>query len=29
MDALSPYGIEHFDMPYTASRIWAEIDKVG
>jgi len=27
MDALSPYGIEHFDMPYTASRIWAEIDK--
>ena len=27
MDALSPYGIEHFDMPYTASRIWAEINQ--
>ena len=29
MDALSPYGIEHFDMPYTAPRIWAEINKAG
>jgi carbon-monoxide dehydrogenase large subunit len=29
LDALSPYGIEHFDMPYTASRIWAEIKKAG
>jgi carbon-monoxide dehydrogenase large subunit len=27
MDALSPYGIEHFDMPYTPSRIWTEINK--
>jgi carbon-monoxide dehydrogenase large subunit len=27
MDAVSPYGIEHFDMPYTASRIWTEINK--
>ena len=27
MDALSPYGIEHFDMPYTAPRIWSEIKK--
>jgi len=29
MDALSPFGIEHFDMPYTAARIWAEINKAG
>ena len=29
MDALSPYGIEHFDMPYTAARIWGEINNAG
>ena len=22
MDALSPYGVEHFDMPATAERVW-------
>ena len=27
MHALSSLGISHFDMPYTASRIWAEINK--
>ena len=25
MDALSPYGIEHFDMPFTAPIIWQAI----
>jgi carbon-monoxide dehydrogenase large subunit len=29
LDALSPLKIEHFDMPYTASRIWEEIKKVS
>ena len=29
LDALAPLGIKHFDMPYTASRIWAEINKVS
>jgi carbon-monoxide dehydrogenase large subunit len=29
LDALSPYGIEHFDMPYTAPRVWAEINKAN
>ena len=29
LDALSPLGIKYFDMPYTASRIWAEINKVS
>jgi carbon-monoxide dehydrogenase large subunit len=29
LDALSPLGIRHFDMPYTASRIWNEINKVS
>jgi carbon-monoxide dehydrogenase large subunit len=29
LDALSPLGIGHFDMPYTASRIWNEINKVS
>ena len=28
LDALSPLGIKHFDMPYTASSIWNEIKKV-
>jgi len=26
MDALSPFGIEHFDMPYTADKIWHAIN---
>jgi aerobic carbon-monoxide dehydrogenase large subunit len=27
MDALSPLGIEHLDMPYTAPKLWAAIRK--
>lgn len=26
MDALSPLGVDYFDMPYTASRIWQAVD---
>jgi aerobic carbon-monoxide dehydrogenase large subunit len=29
MDALASYGIEHFDMPYTSNRIWAEINNAS
>jgi hypothetical protein len=25
MDALSPLGIEHIDMPYTAPKLWQAI----
>jgi len=25
MDALAPLGINHIDMPYTASKLWAVI----
>lgn len=28
-DALSPMGIEYFDMPYTASRIWEAVNQKG
>jgi carbon-monoxide dehydrogenase large subunit len=27
VDALSPYGIEHIDMPATPARIWKAIDE--
>jgi aerobic carbon-monoxide dehydrogenase large subunit len=26
-DALAPLGIEHLDMPYTAERVWAAIQR--
>jgi len=29
LDALAPLGIEHFDMPYTAPRIWEKINKAS
>jgi len=29
LNALAPLGIEHFDMPYTALRIWKELNKVS
>ncbi|MEE2746107.1 MAG: xanthine dehydrogenase family protein molybdopterin-binding subunit [Pseudomonadota bacterium] len=29
LNALASLGINHFDMPYTASRIWQEIKKVS
>ena len=29
LDALAPLGIEHFDMPYTASRIWEKINNAS
>jgi carbon-monoxide dehydrogenase large subunit len=25
MDALSPFGIEHLDMPLTAGKVWQAI----
>src|SRR5205085_12084091 len=27
MDALAPLGIDHIDMPYTAPKLWAAIQK--
>jgi len=27
MDALSPLGIDHVDMPYTAPKLWTLIRK--
>ena len=27
MDALAPLGIDHIDMPYTAPKLWATIQK--
>jgi carbon-monoxide dehydrogenase large subunit len=29
MDALSPYGIKHIDMPITAEKIWQAIQMAG
>ena len=29
VDALSPYGIRHFDMPATPARVWAAIHAAG
>jgi carbon-monoxide dehydrogenase large subunit len=29
MDALAPYGIEHFDMPATPARVWQAIREAG
>jgi aerobic carbon-monoxide dehydrogenase large subunit len=29
IDALSPFGIEHLDMPATPERIWAAITHAG
>jgi carbon-monoxide dehydrogenase large subunit len=28
VDALSPFGIKHFDIPATPKRVWAAIQKV-
>jgi len=29
VDALSPYGIRHIDMPATPSRVWQAIREAG
>ena len=29
MDALSPFGIDHIDMPYTAPKLWQAIRQAG
>jgi hypothetical protein len=26
IDALSPLGVRHLDMPYTAQKVWATIE---